>query len=150
MDIKQKIEQDLKTALLGGDKAAAMVLRSLKSAILNAEIATGNRETGLSETEIINLLKKEVKARVESAEMYVKGDSQERADKELAEKAIIEKYLPAQMSDEELEAVVDKILADSGAVTPQAMGQVIGQVKQQVGGAADGSRIAVIVKGKLG
>lgn len=149
MSIKQKIEQDLKTALLGGDKDAAMVLRGLKSTILNAEIASGKRETGLNDTEVINLLKKEVKSRVESAEMYVKGNSQERADKELAEKAIIETYLPEQMSDEELETIVDKILTGMGEVTPQAMGQVIGQVKQQVGGAADGARIAAVVKGKL-
>lgn len=150
MNIKQKIEQDLKTALLGGDKDAAMVLRGLKSAILNAEIASGNRETGLPEAEVIAVLKKEAKSRQDSADMYVKGNSQERADKELAEKAIIEKYLPEQLSDEKLEAIVDQVLADMGDVTPQAMGQVIGKVKQAVGGAADGTRIAVIVKGKLG
>lgn len=150
MSIKQKIEQDLKTALLGGDKDAAMVLRGLKSAILNAEIASGNREAGLPEAEVITVLKKEAKARQDSADMYVKGNSQERADKELTEKAIIEQYLPEQLSDEKLEAIVDDVLADMGDVTPQAMGQVIGKVKQKVGGAADGVRIAAIVKGKIG
>lgn len=150
MGIKQQIEQDLKTALLSGDKDTAMVLRGLKSSILNAEISSGNREAGLPEPEIIAVLKKEAKSRQDSAEMYVKGGSQERADKELAEKKIIEKYLPAQMSDEELQAVVEKVMGEMGELTPQMLGQVIGKVKQEVGGAADGARIAEMVKGKLG
>jgi uncharacterized protein len=149
MEIKQKIEQDLKAALLGGEKEKATLLRGLKSAILNAEIASGDREKGLDDTKIIDLLKKEVKARVESADMYKKGGSQERADKELREKVLIEAYLPAQISDEALAKIVDEAIAKVGQTGPQAMGQVIGQVKQQTGGTADGARIAQAVKEKL-
>lgn len=149
MTIKDRIEQDLKTALLGGDKDKAMLLRGLKSAILNAEIAAGEREAGLSDDKVIDLLKKEVKSRIESADLYVKGGNQERADKELSEKVLIEAYLPVQLSDEELTQIVDEAISSTEASGPQAMGQVIGAVKQKAGGSADGARIAQIVKEKL-
>ncbi len=149
MSIKERIEQDLKSALLGGDKEKATLLRGLKSTILNAEIAGGERDTGLPDDRVIDLLKKEVKSRVESAELYVKGGSQDRADKELSEKSVIEEYLPEQMSDAELEKIVDEAIASTGASGAQAMGQVIGLVKQKTGGVADGARIAQLVKEKL-
>jgi uncharacterized protein len=149
MTIKQRIDQDLKSALLNGDKSTTTVLRGLKSAILNAEIAAGERDSGLADDKVIELLKKEVKARNESAELYVKGGSQRRADQELSEKVIIEKYLPAQMDDATLQALVDEAIATTGASGPSALGQVIGMVKQKAGGAADGARIAQLVKERL-
>lgn len=117
--------------------------------MLNAEIATGKRDEGLNDTEITSLLQKEVKSRKESAELYEKGGDQERANKELDEIKVIEEYLPKQMSDDELEAVVDEVLGGMSDVTPQMMGQVIGAVKQKVGASADGGRIAATVKGKI-
>lgn len=147
--LKQQIEQDLKNALLSGDKDRALALRSLKSVILYAEVAGGTRETGLGDEEIIALLAKEAKKRQESADLYIKGGAQERAEKELAEKLIIETYLPKQLTDEDLRAVVDSAIIESGASDVTAMGKVIGLVKQKVGAQADGSRVAQAVKERL-
>ena len=149
MSLKLQLDQDLKTAMLAGEKQTVTVLRGLKGAVLNVEIQKGSREQGLSDEEVLTVLAKESKKRQESADMYKQGNSPERETAELQEKAIIDKYLPKQMSDEELEAVVVKVIADTGAAGPQAMGQVIGAVKQQVGGQADGGRIAQIVKAQL-
>lgn len=149
MSLKQQIEQDLKAAMLAGETQTVTVLRGLKGAVLNVEIQKGSREQGLSDDEMLAVLAKEAKKRQESADMYTQGDSPDRATAELEEKVIIEKYLPKQMSDEDLAAAVEKAIADSGATGPQAMGQVIGAVKQQVGGQADGARIAQVVKAKL-
>jgi uncharacterized protein YqeY len=149
MNIKQQLDQDLKTAMLGGDKTTATTLRGLKSAILYAEVAKGSRDIGLGDDEAIEVLGKEAKKRQESADLYHKGGNQARADAELEEKAIIEKYLPAQLSDEELVSIIDKAIEENGASGMQAMGQVIGVVKQQVAGQADGARIAQLVKEKL-
>ncbi len=149
MSIKEQIEVDLKTAMLGGDKQTATVLRGLKGAVLNVEIQNGSREQGLTDEEMITVLAKEAKKRQESAEMYQQGGSPDRAEAELAEKVIIEKYLPQQMSETELIALIDKVIADTSAAGPQAMGQVIGAVKAQTAGTADGGRIAALVKEKL-
>jgi uncharacterized protein YqeY len=147
--LKDRIDQDLKAALLAGNKVLVTTLRGLKSVILYAEVAKGAREQGLPDEEIIQLLAKEAKKRQESADLYVQGGNQERADAELTEKKVIEQYLPQQISDEELAAAIDAVIAETGASGPQAMGQVIGGVKQKVGAAADGSRIAQMVKERL-
>ncbi len=147
--LKQRIEQDLKQALLAGDKARVTTLRGLKSVILDAEIAKGVRATGLDDKSIVVLLSKEAKKRQESADIYQKGGYKDRANLELAEKAIIEKYLPKQLSDAELVRVVDEVVGEANASGLQAMGQVIGRVKQKVAGQADGARIADLVKQRL-
>ena len=150
MPIKQSIEQDLKTALLSGDKETATILRGLKSVILNAEILHGKRDTGLSEEEVTAILAKEVKLRIESAQLYEQGGSPDRAQKELAEKATIEQYLPPQLSDEALLAVIQDAINETGATSMADMGKVIGAVKAKVKGQADGSRVAVMTKEQLG
>jgi uncharacterized protein YqeY len=147
--LKQRIDQDLKQALLGGDKVLVTTLRGLKSVILYAEVAKGARDSGLPDDEIVALLSKEAKKRQESADLYHQGNSEERAAAELAEKKVIEQYLPAQLSDEELAQAIDGVIAGMEASGPQAMGQVIGAVKQAVGSQADGSRIAQMVKERL-
>ena len=147
--LEQRIEQDIKTALLGGDAKRVTTLRGLKAALLNLKVATGKRDSGLSDDEVLNLLSKEAKKRQESADLYVQGGAQDRADHELAEKRLIEEYLPAQLSEAEITAAIEKVIADGGASGPAAMGQVIGQVKGQLGAAADGSIIARIAKEKL-
>lgn len=149
MNIKQQIERDLKQAMLSGDKTLTNTLRVVKSAILNLEVAQNVRETGLSDEDAVQLLVKEAKKRQESADLYVQGGNQERAEAELAEKAVIGHYLPEQMSDEALVGVIDEIIAGSNVTGLQAMGQVIGQVKQKVGSSAEGSRIARLVKERL-
>lgn len=147
--LKQRIEQDLKTALLAGDKFRATVLRGLKSVILYAEVEKGVRETGLSDEEITVLLAKEAKKRQESADLYQQGGDKQRADSELAEKELIEAYLPEQLTDEDLTAIIDELIHGLDDRSPQVMGKVIGQVKQQVGSQADGGRIASLVKQRL-
>ncbi len=149
MTIKEQLDQDLKKAMLAGDKTLATTLRGLKSAILYAEVAGGSREQGLPDAEIITLFGKEAKKRQESADLYVRGGSQERADAELSEKAVIEAYLPKQMSDEELAALVDEAIIAVGEAGPQAMGKVIAAVKERSQGQADGGRIAAAVRQKL-
>jgi uncharacterized protein YqeY len=149
MAIKQRIDADLKAAMLGGDKTLANMLRGLKSAILYVEVAKGSRESGLSDAETIEVLSKEAKKRQESIDLYKQGGNEERAAAELAEKQAIEQYLPPQLSEEELAGIIDRAIQDTGAQGMQAMGQVIGAVKQQTAGQADGATIARLVKERL-
>ena len=148
--LEQKIEQDLKAALLARDSQTVSTLRGLKSALLNLKVATGKRESGLGADEVIAVLSKQSKQRQESADLYLQGGDQARADAELAEKKIIDEYLPAQLSEEELLPIVEKAITDSGAAGPADMGKVIGAVRGQTAGQADGALIARLVKEKLG
>jgi len=147
--LKQQIDQDLKTALLAGDKTLATTLRGLKSVILYAEVAKGMRDTGLPDEEIIALFAKEAKKRQESAGLYLQGGNQQRAAAELVEKKVIEAYLPRQLADAELQKLVDAAVRELGVSGMQAMGQVIAKVKDEAGAAADGARIAAAVKERL-
>lgn len=147
--LKQRLDQDLKQALLAGDKVLVTTLRGLKSVILYAEVAKGVRDTGLSDDEIVALLSKEAKKRQESADLYNQGGNEEKAQAELHEKTVIEGYLPKQLSDEELGKLIDDVITEVSASGPQAMGQVIAGVKQKSGAQADGARIAVMVKERL-
>lgn len=149
MSLKEQIDKDVKTALLAGDKVLVTTLRGLKSAILNEEVAKGKRDAGLSDEEVQVLLAKEAKKRQESADFYIQGNSQERADAELEEKKVIEKYLPAQLSEEEIVKLIDQSIAELNAESPAQIGQVIGQVKQKAGPAADGALIAKLTKERL-
>lgn len=135
--------------MLAGDKQLTTTLRGLKAAILSVEIAKGTRDTGLPDAEIIALFSKEAKKRQESADMYTQGDRPEQADAELLEKRVIEQYLPAQLSDEELGKAVDQVADELGGLTQQTMGQAIGKVKSVVGASVDGSRIAAAVKARI-
>lgn len=150
MSLKQQIDTDLKTAMLAGDKVLVTTLRGLKAAILNAEVAEGSRDAGLEDDKIISLFQKEAKKRQESADLYRQGGNTEKEQAELIEKTVIEKYLPVQLSETEISALADEVIAATGASGIQAMGQVIGAIKAKAGAAADGSVIARIVKEKLG
>jgi uncharacterized protein len=150
MAIRQQLDDDIKAALLAGDSVHVDTLRGLKSVILYADVAAKKRDSGgIPDEEVMILLAKESKKRQESADLYVQGGAQERADRELTEKAIIESYLPAQLSDTELIGLIDQVITEQGAVGQQAMGKVIGAVKTRVGAAADGAKIARIVKERL-
>lgn len=148
MALAEQIQNDMKAALLGGDRFAGDVLRGLKAAILNEEVAQGKRDTGLGDDEIEKIIAREVKKRHESIKLYEANDRPELAENEKQEIAVIERYLPEQMTDEELEAIVADVVAGMGA-TAQQMGQVIAAVKAKAGNAADGAKIAEIVKRKL-
>jgi uncharacterized protein YqeY len=147
--LKSRIDQDLKTALLAGDKVLVTTLRGLKSVILYAEVAKGAREVGLSDEEIVALFSKEAKKRQESADLYTQGGNAEKAAAELTEKQVIEAYLPSQLSDEELSTIIDDSIQEINASDLSQMGQVIALAKQKTAGRADGSRIAQAVKEKL-
>jgi uncharacterized protein YqeY len=149
MNLKNAIDQDLKTALLGGDQPLATTLRGLKAEILNIEIRDGKRAEGLNVDEVIAVLQKEAKKRQESADLYRQGGDEHREAKELAEKEIIAQYLPAQLSETEVQALIDEVVAATGASGMQAMGQVIGAVKAKAGASADGAMVARLVKEKL-
>lgn len=149
MTTKEQIEADLKTAMLAGEKELVTTLRGLKSTILYAEVEGGSRGEGLDEDKVIALLQKEAKKRQESADLYKQGNDPEREQAELNEKKIIEKYLPEQVSEDEIKKAVDEAIAQTGASGPQAMGQVIGVVKSKFGAQADGGVVARIAKEKL-
>ena len=148
--LQEQITQDLKTALLAKDALRVSVLRSLKSAITYAEVSRGVKGgAGLSDPEIIDVLTKESKKRQESASLFTKGGAGDRAAKELEEKAVIDHYLPAALTKEEINLLVDKAIQEVGEITPQTMGRVIGHVKQTAKGAADGGVVAEIVKERM-
>lgn len=146
--LKERLTENIKTAMLAGDKPRVEVLRGLKAAILNEEVAKGVRDTGLSDEQIQQVFAREVKKRIEAADLYVKAGRQELADTENYQKGIIEEFLPQQLSDEELAGIVDAAIAELGEGAH--MGQVIGAVKSKVGQSADGARIAAAVKQKVG
>lgn len=148
--LEQRIEQDIKTALLAGDAQRVITLRSLKNAILNAKVATGKRDTGLTDEEVLPLIAKQAKQRQESADLYLQGGDQVRADAELAEKAIIDTYLPAQLDEAAVSKIVDEVITETGAQGQADMGKVIGQVRAKTAGSADGALIARLTKEKLG
>ncbi len=150
MALKEQINNDLKTALLSGDRFLAEVLRGLKAAILNEEVATGAREQGLSDDSIEQIVAREVKKRFESADMYEKGDRIESAATERKEAELLSKYLPKQLENDELEAIVADKITELGAKDPSQMGLVIGAVKKEVGSSASGAMVAELVKEQLG
>jgi uncharacterized protein len=147
--LKEQIQNDLKAALLGGNRFEADVLRNLKAAILNEEVAQGKRDEGLSDAEIEKIVAREVKKRAESTKLYEDNGRPELAEVEKNESAVIEKYLPTQLSEDELRAMVQEIIAGMGEVSMQQMGQVIGAVKAKAGNTADGAWVARIVKEQL-
>lgn len=150
MSLEQQIEQDLKAALLAGDAQRVSVLRGLKSVLLNEKIARGSRDSGLSDDATLSIISKESKKRQDSADLYKQGGAQDKANAELEEKAIIDSYLPAQLSEDEIAQLVDQAIAVTGASGPADMGKVIGAVRAKAGASADGGVIARITKEKLG
>jgi len=147
--MQEQIEQDLKQALLTGDKAKAETLRTIKSALLNEAISQGVRDTGLADDQIQKILARESKKRQEAADLYQQGNAADRASAELAEKAIIDAYLPEQMSEAEVAKLVDEEIAKAVNPTMQDMGRIIGAVRAIAGSNADGALIAKLVKEKL-
>jgi hypothetical protein len=150
MSLKDRLDQDLKTSLLQGDKLRTSTLRILKSAILYAEVAQGSRDRGLDDQAVLNVLTKEAKKRQESADLYIKGGDEDRAKKELDEKLIIEAYLPKALSENQISQLVDEAMAEVDVKDPRAMGSIIALVKAKSQGAADGALVARLVKERLG
>lgn len=146
MALNEQIQNDMKAALLGGDRFVGEVLRNLKAAILNEEVAKGKRETGLADEEIEKIITREVKKRNESVSMYEQNGRPELADNERKEAAVLAMYLPKQLSEEEVREIAKTVIEAMDNVGPSLMGQVIGGVKAKVGSAADGATVARVVK----
>lgn len=149
MALKELIQDDMKTALLGGDRFVGNVLRDLKAAILNEEVAQGKRDDGLADAEIEKIIAREVKKRNESVRLYEENDRAELAENEKREIRVLEKYLPAQVSEDEIRNAADQIIADMDEPSMQQMGQVIGALKAKFGNSAEGSLVAKVVKEQL-
>lgn len=149
MALMQRLQDDTKAALLGGDRFVGNTLRNLKAAILNEEVAQGKRDEGLSDAEIEKVIAREVKKRHESATLYEQNDRAESAAEERREAEVLSRYLPKQLSEAEVKAVVEVKVAALGATDVKMMGQVIGAVKQELGNTADGALIAKLVKEAL-
>lgn len=148
MSLEAKIVSDLKEAMKAKDKAALRGIRAIKSAILL--IKTDGSGTEMTEDKEIKLLQKLVKQRKDSLEIYEKQSREDLAEKEREEIAIIEKYLPAQLGAEELEAIIKQIIEQTGAASMKDMGKVMGMASKQLAGKADGKTISAVVKSLLG
>lgn len=149
MALKQRIENDMKAALLGGDRFVGETLRNLKAAILNEEVAQNKRDTGLDDAVIEKIIAKEVKKRNEAAAIYDQNMREDAADVERREAEVLTQYLPKQLTEAELKTVVDAKVAELGAADAKSMGRVIGAVKAEVGNAADSALVAKLVKEAL-
>lgn len=140
-----QISEDIKKAMLARDKVALEALRGIKKEFLEAKTAKGGDGT-LPDEQAVKILQKMVKQRKESARIFAEQKRQDLADNELAEVAVIEQYLPAQMSDAELETIIAAIIAEVGATGPQDMGKVMGVATRQLAGKAEGRAISEKVK----
>lgn len=149
MNLKDRINADLKTAMLARDEFRTTTLRGLKAAILNEEVAKGLREEGLSDDAIEQLIAREAKKRDEAAGLFEQGGNQVSADKERAEKVLLSDYLPEQMSSDDLKQLVADVVAELKPEGMKDMGRVIGAVKAKAGNTADGALIAQLVKDSL-
>lgn len=145
MDLFDKISEDIKKAMLARDHVRLESLRGIKKEFLEAKTAKGSDGT-LPDEKAIQILTKMVKQRKESAEIYTQQNRPELADTELAQAAVIEEYLPKQLSDDELTAALREIIASVGATSPKEMGKVMGVASKQLAGKAEGKAISAKVK----
>lgn len=144
MSMEQQIQQDIKAAMLAKEKTRLESLRAIKAAILLAKTADGSES--IADEAVVKIIQKLVKQRKETAEIYRQQNREELAAQELAEAAAMEVYLPKQLSEEELEAEIKKIIAQVGATGPQDMGKVMGTATKALAGKADGRAISALVK----
>ena len=145
MSLEQKVMTDLKTAMLAKDEKSLRSLRAIKAAIINAKTTAGFSGE-MKEDDEIKLLQKLIKQRKDSLEIYEKQNREDLAAKEREEIEVIEKFLPKQMSEDELRGIIGSIIKDSGATSQADMGKVMGLANKQLGGKADGKTIASLVK----
>jgi uncharacterized protein len=145
MSLSVKIMDEMKTAMKAKDTVALEALRAIKSELLLAQTSSGSKEE-ISEDEEIKLLQRLVKTRKESARIYTEQNRPDLVEPELAQVAVIEKFLPAQLSEAEIEAVIAKIIAETGASGIASMGKVMGLATAQLGGTAEGKTVSTIVK----
>lgn len=146
--LSDKLQEDLKAAMIAKDEERLSTIRMLKSAIQYAEINKGVGYTATDE-DILDVIGKEVKKRREAIDLYEKGGRPELADKEKRELELLQSYLPEQMGENEISVLVEQAITQSGASSMQDMGRVMGILMPQVKGKADSSLVSNLVRQKL-
>ncbi|NER00800.1 MAG: GatB/YqeY domain-containing protein [Cyanothece sp. SIO2G6] len=150
MSLKDQISDDIKTAMKARDKVRLETVRSIKKVILERETTVRAKgQEGLTADQELEILVQQAKQRRDSVEQYQQAGRDDLAEKEAAELTIIESYLPAQLSDEEISAVIAEVVAQVGASSPKDMGKVMGPAMQQLKGKADGKKVQELVKAAL-
>ena len=148
--IRDDIKAALVTAMKGGDKAATGTIRLIQSALKNRDIELRTGQAPADDDALVTeVLQKMIKQRRESVDLYRKGNRAELADAEEAEIAVVERFLPKQMSDEEASAAIQAIIAETGASGMKDMGKVMGEVKSRLAGQIDPARASAMVRAAL-
>ncbi len=147
-ELKERLRADMTAAMKARDELVKSVLRMTLTAVNVAEVA-GETARELSDAEVLDILTKESKKRRESAEAFKGAGRTELAEKELAEAEVLARYLPSQLSDEEIASIVKAAVAETGAESQRDMGKVMKLVQPQVKGRADGGRVAALVRAEL-
>lgn len=145
MALFEKVNEDIKTAMKERDKVALDTLRNIKKVFLEAKTAPGANDT-LEDADALKMIQKLAKQGKESAQTYIDAGRQDLADAELAQVSVIERYLPEQLSEAEIEKMVKTIIDQTGAASMKDMGKVMGMANKQLAGKADGKTISGIVK----
>lgn len=145
MALEQQIQKDIMAAMKAHDYVRTNAVRAIKSAILLAKTSEGGKKE-LEDADVIKLIQKLIKQRKEAAEQYVAAGRQELADNEMAESAVLEEYVPRQLTPEEIEERVTEIIARVGAFAPSDMGKVMGVATKELAGLADGRTLSTIVR----
>jgi uncharacterized protein YqeY len=144
MSLLERVKSDITAAMKSGERDRVGALR-----LVSSELQKAHKDASGSEVDEVAVLQRERKRRLEAAEAYREAAREDLAEGEEAEAVLIEAYLPAQLSDEELHAIVGDVVAETGASSPQEMGRVMSQVMPRVGGRADGKRVSALVREKL-
>ncbi len=145
MALFEKVNEDIKTAMKERDKVALDTLRNIKKVFLEAKTAPGANDT-LEDADALKIIQKLAKQGKESAQTYIDAGRQDLADAELAQVSVIERYLPEQLSEAEIEKIVKTLIEQTGAASMKDMGKVMGMANKQLAGKADGKTISGIVK----
>lgn len=150
MSLKDRISDDIKTAMKARDKVRLETVRGIKKVIIEKETEVRPKgQDALTPEQEIEVVTQLAKQRKDSIEQYTNAGRDDLAEKEAQELAILQEYLPEQMSDDEIEAVIDGLIAKTGASSPRDMGKVMGPAMQQMKGKADGGKVQALVKAKL-
>jgi uncharacterized protein YqeY len=146
MSLKQRLTEDMKAAMKAGDKPRLEVIRLVNAAIKQREV---DERIVLDDPQVLAVLEKMIKQRRDSVAQYDAAGRTDLADRERFEIGVVEAYLPAQLSDEEIAAIIDAAIASTGATGPKDMGRVVAEVKAKAAGRADMGKVSQQIKGKL-
>ncbi len=141
--------EGMKTAMKAKDTVTLKTLRSLKTAMTNAAIAKGGLGTQLDDAEELAVVRKQIKQREDSVEQFRSAGREELAEKEEAERAVLQKFMPAELSEAEVSAILDAVIAETGAATKKDMGKVMKLMQERTAGRANGKTLAQLVSARL-